>query len=342
MVLGETIQLAHGGGGSLSHQLIEELLVPAFGPADGVLHDAAVLTSPGRRLAFTTDSYVVRPLFFPGGDIGRLSVLGSVNDLAMAAARPVAMSLGLILEEGLAMATLERVVDSIRLAAQECGVPLLTGDTKVVEHGKADGLFINTSAIGVLEHPCSSHPSLVRPGDAVLVSGDLGRHGLAILVSRGELGLRSGLESDLASLQPSVQALLLAGVELHCLRDLTRGGLASAIDEVARAAGCEVELDEGAIPIHPSVAAACDLLGLDSLAMANEGRMLLICPPSAVDQVLNVLRQYRPEAACVGEVMQPLDHASSLRQRHPVSLRNSLGVLRPLEVGRGEHLPRIC
>ena len=337
-----SIQLAHGGGGRLSQQLIQELLLPAFGPADGVLHDAALLSSPGQQLAFTTDSYVVRPLFFPGGDIGRMAVIGSANDLAMAGARPVALSLALILEEGLPIQVLKKVIASIRSAATLCGVPVLTGDTKVVERGKGDGVFINTSAIGVVEHGLHIHPSKVQPGDAVLVSGDLGRHGLAILTAREELGLRSALESDLAPLQPAVDELLAAGLDLHCLRDLTRGGLASAIHEIATAAGRRIRLEEDAIPLHPAVRAACDLLGLDPLAMANEGRMLVICGPNDASAALQQLQARDPDARCIGVVGEPIDHQDPLGNRHPVSLRNSLGVERPLELGRGEQLPRIC
>ena len=334
----DTVLLAHGGGGRLSQQLIEELLLPAFAPADGVLHDAALLNSPGQTLAFTTDSFVVKPLFFPGGDIGRLAVFGSVNDLAMTGARPVALSLGLILEEGLAMSLLERVVHSIRAAAEACGVAVITGDTKVVERGKGDGIFINTSAIGVVEHALRIHPSSVQPGDAVLVSGDLGRHGMAILVAREELGFRCDLQSDLAPLHATVQELIAAGLELHCLRDLTRGGLASAIDEIARSAGCTIELEEEAVPLQPEVRSACELLGLDPLAMANEGRMLVICPASEADTAMALLQQHNPSATRVGAVT----HELSTMQRQPVVVRNRLGVLRPLDLGRGEQLPRIC
>ena len=337
-----TIQLAHGGGGRLSQQLIQELLLPAFGPADGVLHDAAVFASPGQQLAFTTDSYVVRPLFFPGGDIGRLAVIGSVNDLAMAGAQAIAMSLALIVEEGLPLTTLQRVVSSIRAAADQCGVKVITGDTKVVERGKGDGLFINTSAIGVVEHGQMIHPPSVHPGDVVLVSGDLGRHGVAILMAREELGFRCSLESDLAPLHSTVQELVGEGIALHCLRDLTRGGLASAIDEIARGAQCAMELEESAIPLSEPVRSACDLLGLDPLAMANEGRMLVICPQADADRALAVLPRHHLDACRIGSVQAALAEASELDQRHPVSIRSSLGVLRPLDLQRGEQLPRIC
>jgi hydrogenase expression/formation protein HypE len=337
-----TIQLAHGGGGYLSQQLIQELLMPAFGPADGVLHDAAVISSPGQRLAFTTDSYVVRPLFFPGGDIGRLAVIGSVNDLAMAGARPVALSLGLILEEGLAMDTLERVIRSIQAAAEQCGVKVITGDTKVVERGKGDGIYINTSGIGVVDAPRPIHPNCVQPGDALLVSGDLGRHGLAVLIARQELGIRSQLESDLAPLNGTVEELMEAGIELHCLRDLTRGGLASAVDEIARSAGCGMVLDENRIPYASSVKSACDLLGLESLSMANEGRMLVICPDEDTARALKVLQRLNPHATRIGVVQEQTRSTTRLTSGHPVALRNSLGVLRPLDLQRGEQLPRIC
>ena len=336
------IGLGHGGGGRLSQQLINTLLLPALGPADGVLHDAALLPQQPGRLAFSTDSFVVRPLLFPGGDIGRLAVCGSVNDLAMAGATPVALSLALILEEGLAIATLQRVIASIRATAEACGVAVVTGDTKVVERGLADGIYINTSAIGRLEGPLTIHPSAVRPGDAVLVSGDLGRHGLAILAARGELGLSTDLESDLAPLLAPVQALLTAGLTPHCLRDLTRGGLASAIDEIARGAGCRIELEEPAVPLHPAVAGACALLGLDPLAMANEGRMVVLLPEPQAEAALALLRRFQPQARRIGTVLGPLSQASTLERLHPVCLRGALGVQRPLELGSGEQLPRIC
>ena len=326
-----TVLLGHGGGGSLSQRLIDQLLVPAFGPADGVLRDAAVLPAEAGPLAFTTDSYVVRPLIFPGGDIGSLAVFGTVNDLAMVGANAIALSLSLILEEGLPMPLLQQVVASIRLAAQRCGVPVVTGDTKVVERGKGDGIYINTAGIGRVDHGLQIGPKAVRSGDAILVSGDLGRHGVAILAARQELGFRTELRSDLAPLQEPVRALLAADLELHCLRDLTRGGLASALHEISRGAGLGVLVRENAIPIAPEVDAACELLGLDPLAMANEGRFVLFLPAHQADQALAVLQRFQPSAASIGCV-----------RGEAVLLETSLGLQRRLELGRGESLPRIC
>ena len=325
------VLLGHGGGGSLSQRLIDQLLLPAFGPADGVLLDAALLPAEAGPLAFTTDSYVVRPLFFPGGDIGSLAVFGTVNDLAMVGASAIALSLSLILEEGLPMPQLQQVVASIRLAAQRCGVPVVTGDTKVVERGKGDGIYINTAGIGRVDHGLQIGPKAVRSGDAILVSGDLGRHGVAILAARQELGFRTELHSDLAPLQEPVRALLAADLELHCLRDLTRGGLASALHEISRGAGLGVLVRENAIPIAPEVDAACELLGLDPLAMANEGRFVLFLPAHQADRALAVLQRFQPSAASIGCV-----------RGEAVLLETSLGLQRRLELGRGESLPRIC
>jgi hydrogenase expression/formation protein HypE len=325
------VLLGHGGGGSLSQRLVDQLLVPAFGPADGVLLDAAVLPAEAGPLAFTTDSYVVRPLFFPGGDIGSLAVFGTVNDLAMVGASAIALSLSLILEEGLPMPLLQQVVASIRLAAQRCGVPVVTGDTKVVERGKGDGIYINTAGIGRVDHGLQIGPKAVRSGDAILVSGDLGRHGVAILAARQELGFRTELRSDLAPLQEPVRALLAADLELHCLRDLTRGGLASALHEISKGAGLGVLVRENAIPIASEVDAACELLGLDPLAMANEGRFVLFLPAHQADRALAVLQRFQPSAASIGCV-----------RGEAVLLETSLGLQRRLELGRGESLPRIC
>jgi hydrogenase expression/formation protein HypE len=331
-----SIQLGDGGGGSLTQQLLQTVVFPLLPPNDGVLHDAARLTAPSPELAFTTDSYVVQPLLFPGGDIGRLAVIGSVNDLWMAGARPLALSLGLILEEGLDLSIFEQVLHSIAEACRQCGVSVITGDTKVVERGKGDGLFINTSAIGVVEHGLQIDPRALRPGDTVLVSGDLGRHGTAILAARQALGLRTDLESDLASLQEPVQALLAEGLELHCLRDLTRGGLVSAVHELANSSGLSLRLEEAAIPLHPSVKGACDLLGLDPLAMANEGRMVVICPADEAQRALAVLQVFQSDAAIIGRVVE------RSQQRYPAAIQSALGVLRPLALSSGEQLPRIC
>ena len=339
---GSVIQLAHGGGGALSQHWIRHWLQPALGSEATALHDAALLSAAGGTLAVSTDSFVVKPLVFAGGDIGRLAVLGSLNDLAMVGARPLALSLALILEEGLPMATLEQVMASIRLACEQCEVAVITGDTKVVERGNADGVFINTTAIGCVEHGLELSPLAVRPGDAVLVSGDLGRHGLAILAARPELGLRTAIRSDLAPLRPTVQRLLEAGLRLHCLRDLTRGGLGGAIDEIARDARCVIELDEPAIPHHPAVAGACALLGLDPLTMANEGRMVVICPGDQAEAALALLRAEHTSAVRIGTVVSPIPNNDPVAALHPVKLRNALGVVRPLDVGRGEQLPRIC
>ena len=339
---GSVIQLAHGGGGALSQDWIRHWLQPALGAEPTALHDAALLSAAGGTLAVSTDSFVVKPLVFAGGDIGRLAVLGSLNDLAMVGARPLALSLGLILEEGLPMATLEQVMASIRLACEQCEVAVITGDTKVVERGNADGVFINTTAIGYVEHGLELSPLAVRPGDAVLVSGDLGRHGLAILAARPELGLRTAIRSDLAPLRPTVQRLLEAGLRLHCLRDLTRGGLGGAIDEIARDARCLIELDEPAIPHHPAVAGACALLGLDPLTMANEGRMVVICPGDQAEAALALLRAEHTSAVRIGTVVSPVSYTHPVAALHPVKLRNALGVVRPLDVGRSEQLPRIC
>jgi hydrogenase expression/formation protein HypE len=326
-----TVLLGHGGGGSLSQELITELLLPAFGPADGVLLDAAVLPGDASRQAFTTDAYVVRPLLFPGGTIGSLAVTGTVNDLAMVGAMPVALSLSLILEEGLPMDMLRQVVDSIRTAALHCGVPVVTGDTKVVERGKGDGLYITTSGLGRVAHALEIGPAAVRAGDAILVSGDLGRHGVAILAARQELGFRTELRSDLAPLHRDVQALLAAGLTPHALRDLTRGGLASSLHEISRDAGLGVRIEEEAVPFAAEVAAACELLGLDPLAMACEGRFVLVLPPEQAPAALDLLRGIHPTAARIGRV-----------EGTAVLLENGYGVRRRLLLGRGEQLPRIC
>ena len=322
------------------HQLIEQLFLATFGSPDSVPHDAAVLTLPGNRIAFTTDSYVVSPLFFPGGDIGTLAVNGTVNDLAMAGARPLYLSLGFILEEGLPMETLWRVVQSIQQAAERSQVRIVTGDTKVVDRGKGDGLFINTAGVGIVEHPGTIAPTAVQPGDVVLLNGDVGRHGIAIMALREGLAFESEITSDTAPVAKVVGQLLQSGIEVHCLRDATRGGLASTLNEIATAAQVRIALDETAIPVREDVQGACEILGLDPLYIANEGRFIAFVPADQADAALEILRADQvvqgelPNASEIGRVM--------VAQQPLVTLKNTLGTDRILDLLSGEQLPRIC
>jgi hydrogenase expression/formation protein HypE len=284
----------------------------------------------------TTDSYIVRPIFFPGGDIGSMAVHGTVNDLAMSGARPLYLSCGFIIEEGLPMATLVRVVNSMRDAAQKCGVSIITGDTKVVDKGKGDGLYINTTGIGVIEHEQTILPRNVQPGDAVLVSGDLGRHGMAIMAVREGLQFESAIESDSAPVHAAVLNLIKAGTEIHCLRDLTRGGLASALNEIAEAAGVKIAVEQKLIPVREEVRAACEILGLDPLQVANEGRFVAFVAAKDAEAALELLRGQdgSANAALIGKVME---HPGPL-----VTLKSELGISRILDMPSGEQLPRIC
>ena len=285
------VLLAHGGGGKLMHQLIGKLFLPAFrNPLLETQHDASVFDIAGQRLAFTTDSYVVRPLFFPGGDLGSLAVHGTVNDLAMAGARPLYLSAAFIIEEGLPMETLWKIASSMQQAAQKAGVQIITGDTKVVDKGKGDGLFINTAGIGILEHQLKIAPQSVQPGDAILVNGDLGRHGMAIMAVREGLEFESAIESDSAPLAEAVLQLLRAGIEIHCLRDLTRGGLTSVLNEIAEAASLTLHVEEKLIPVREDVRAACEILGLDPLQVACEGRFAAFVPERDAERALEILR----------------------------------------------------
>lgn len=333
--MSERIQLAHGGGGALMQQLIERELKALYADPAEVLHDAAAFDAPSGRLAFTTDGYVVQPLEFPGGDIGSLAITGTANDLAMAGARPLRLSVGLILEEGLELELLRRVVGSMRQAAEHCGVQVVTGDTKVVERGKADGLFITTSGIGVVEAAADPHPTAIRPGDQLLLSGDLGRHGVAILAARHGLALQPPVLSDCAPLWPLVQQLLAVGVQPHCLRDLTRGGLASALQELAGAVGAPLRIEEERLPVIEPVRRTCELLGFDPLHLANEGRFLAVVAPHQCEAALQVLEP--GGGAWIGEV---LDEPGALAAR--VRLRTALGTERVLLPLSGELLPRIC
>ncbi len=331
------VLLAHGGGGKLTHQLIGSLFGPAFSnPALDRGHDGAVLDTGGGRIAFTTDSYVVRPVFFPGGDIGSLAVNGTVNDLAMCGARPLAISAGFILEEGLPMETLERVVASMREAVAAAGVNLVTGDTKVVDRGKADGIYINTAGIGVVREGADIGPEAIREGDAIILSGDVGRHGIAIMALREGLSFESEIESDCAPLVAPVMALLDAGIEVHCLRDLTRGGLATSLTELAESSRLTLAIDEAAVGVREDVQGACEILGFDPLYVANEGRFAAIVAPGDAARAVEILRNHEVSAAAavIGTVTRAMPGVATLRSR--------IGATRVLDMLSGEQLPRIC
>jgi hydrogenase expression/formation protein HypE len=331
------VTLAHGGGGRMMHNLLERVVLPALGHQPlASRHDGAVLEPGQGRLAFTTDSYVVHPLFFPGGDIGTLAVTGTVNDLAMCGARPLALSAGLILEEGLPIATLERVVASMARTAEAAGVGIVTGDTKVVDRGKADGLFVNTAGVGVIEHHLSISPSSVRPGDAILCSGDVGRHGVAIMAVREGLKFENTIATDCAPLAAPVLALLDAGIEVHCLRDLTRGGLATSLIEIAESSHLHLAVDESLIAVEENVAGASEILGLDPLYLANEGRFVAFVPAASAERALDILHGHEvsARAARIGTVAEA---PASL-----VTLKSRIGTKRVLDMLSGEQLPRIC
>jgi len=335
--LPEKILLAHGGGGRLMQQLIRGAFSENFHNSYlNTEHDSAVLPAPSGRLAFTTDTYVVKPIFFPGGDIGRLSVFGTVNDLAMSGARPLYLSAGMILEEGFPLESVQRIARSMREAADLCGVQIVTGDTKVVEHGKGDGIFINTTGLGVIEHSLNIQPSSLAEGDAVLLTGDLGRHGIAIMAAREGLEFETTIESDCAPLAAMVLDLLDADLELHCLRDLTRGGLASALNEIAAKASRAIVIEEKQIPVRTEVRGACEMLGLDPLYVANEGRMVAILPAKDASRALEILRRHEggKGAVWIGKV--------EAKPASRVVLRNAIGVTRYLDLLSGEQMPRIC
>ena len=336
----EHITLSHGSGGKATHNLIEGVFAPAFSnPILDQMDDSARLDFPGmqQRLAFTTDTYVVSPLFFPGGDIGKLAVHGTINDLAMAGAEPLYLSAGFILEEGFSITDLKRIVTSMALAAKEAGVSIVTGDTKVVQRGKADGLFINTAGIGLIRNGAVAGQAQVQPGDRVLLSGPVGDHGIAIMLARDELDIETSIVSDTAPLHTLVAHLLAAvGAGVRCLKDPTRGGIATTLNEIALSAEVSIALDEQAIPVHAEVRGACEILGLDPLTIANEGKLLAIVSPEVERAALAALRSHPlgREAALIGTV-----------QAQPpgmVFLRTDIGGTRVLDMLVGDPLPRIC
>jgi len=328
--------LGHGSGGKLTHDLINDLFLPALeSPALLAGNDAAVVPELGFRLAVSTDSHVVDPLFFPGGDIGRLAVCGTVNDVAMMGAQPLYLTAGFILEEGLELSLLEQVVDSMRIAAEEAGVQIIAGDTKVVERGKADGLYINTSGIGRLADNVTVSGDMAQPGDVIILSGPVGDHGIAVLEARGDLGFESNILSDVAPLNHLV-ASLLAISQIRVLRDPTRGGIASALNEISRQSKVGILLNETDIPVRPAVQAACEMLGFDPLYIANEGKLLAVVPAKDAGKVLECMRSFTVsrEAVVIGEV--------SSEPPGRVLLKTAIGGTRIVDMLAGEILPRIC
>ncbi len=335
----EVVLLAHGSGGQLSHDLVGQVFAAAFAnPILGRLDDSAVLPAPpeGGRLAFTTDGYVVRPLFFPGGDIGRLAVCGTVNDLSMSGAEARFLSASFVVEEGFPIADLGRIAASMAQAACEAGVQIVTGDTKVVERGHADGCFITTAGVGIIPPGLDISGANARPGDAVLLSGTVGDHGLAIMSQREGLRFETPLHSDVAPLNGLVRAMLEVCPDIHCLRDPTRGGLATTLNELAAQSRVEIVVEEAPIPVRPTVQGLCELLGLDPLYVANEGKLIAIVPAPAADGVLAALRAHPlgRDAAIIGRVQAG--------RPGRVALRTTLGAQRILDMMVGELLPRIC
>lgn len=339
-VLGPTVTLAHGGGGKAMHDLIDEVFIRRFGSAGGREDQARLpivdLRSLGDRLAFTTDSYVVDPLFFPGGDIGTLAVNGTVNDLAMGGAVPIALSCAIIAEEGLPIEVLERVAESMQRAAAAAGVAIVTGDTKVVNRGAADKLFINTSGIGVIAAGVDIRAERACAGDAVLVSGFLGDHGATILNARGDLALDAAIESDTQPLHGLVKAMLRVCPDIHCMRDATRGGLATVVNEFAKASGVGIVLDEERLPIRETVKGVCAILGLDPLYFANEGKLVATVPRESAEEVLSAMRAH--PAGTDSAIIGTIQAGPSGR----VALRTRFGGERILDTLIGEQLPRIC
>lgn len=330
----DAITLAHGGGGTLTAALIRDVFLPAFGAHSASPHDATLFSLGGRRAAFTTDSYVVQPLFFPGGDIGSLAVNGTVNDLLMAGAKPVALTAGFILEEGLPLDVLKRVVDSMRAAAQIAGVSIIAGDTKVIGRANGDGLYVNTSGVGEIVVPEPLAPERIRPGDAIILTGDVARHGIAVMARRHGLAFDPPVASDCASLHAPFLELFAQGPAPHCARDLTRGGLGGALGELAAAAGVAIQIDEAQIPVAAPVRGACELLGFDPLFVANEGCAALFVAPADVPAALAILKRHpaTAQAVAIGEVSAG----------RGVSARTALGTVRRLAPPSGEQLPRIC
>lgn len=332
----QVITLAHGGGGKQTSRLIQNIFLPAFANSHlELLHDGALLDIPENRIVFTTDSYVVQPLFFPGGDIGKLAVTGTLNDLAMCGAKPRYLSCGFIIEEGFLQSDLQRIVASMKCAAEESGVQIVTGDTKVIERQSGTNLFINTSGIGILMTAGPVHPHQIETGDAILLSGDIGRHGMAVMAVREGFQFSSPLISDCASLVPLVEALVEGGIPLHCLRDLTRGGLATALVELAETAKKEFVIEEEAIAVSEQVNSTCEILGIDPLYVANEGRLIAFVPQNRAQEALQMMKRFSSEASIIGTCAGDTSFPGAI-------MKNSFGTERLLYRLVGDQLPRIC
>ncbi|MEN6465873.1 MAG: hydrogenase expression/formation protein HypE [Syntrophaceae bacterium] len=336
----EKILLEHGAGGLLSNELVRNLFLPAFhNPFLQQLTDSAVLELGDKKICFTTDSYVVSPIFFPGGDIGSLAVHGTVNDLAVCGGKPLCMSAGFILEEGFPVGDLAKIIESMAVAARKAGVQIVTGDTKVVPKGAADGMFINTSGIGLVEYPHRIAPGSIAPGDVIIVNGSIGDHGAAIMGSREDLQLDAGIVSDSAPLNGLIAEILESGSRVHCMRDATRGGLGAVLVELAGQSGAELEVRESDIPVKESVRGLCEILGIDPLFLANEGKLALFCPGPDAPEVLEIMRKHElgRDAAVIGKA-----GAATPGKSGRALLRTVAGGMRVMDLPSGELVPRIC
>jgi hydrogenase expression/formation protein HypE len=335
----DQIVMAHGGGGRLTQKLLESLILPVFdNPILNQKQDSAIFEINDVKLAFTTDSYVVNPLFFPGGNIGKLAVCGTLNDLAMSGAKPLYISCALIIEEGFAIDDLKHILQSMQQTARATGVQIVTGDTKVVEHGNGDGVYINTAGIGIIADNVKISPSRIETGDCIIVNSDIARHGIAIMLQREGMNFSHNIVSDCADLSRLIQDLIQSGVDIHCMRDLTRGGLASAMIELATTSSHHIEIDETALPIQADVNSACEILGFDPLYIANEGCFALFVPEADARKTLDTLLQH--------PLGQPAAVMGTVKNVHKngglVTLRTGTGVSRVLDLLSGEQLPRIC
>ncbi|MBM4170426.1 MAG: hydrogenase expression/formation protein HypE [Ignavibacteria bacterium] len=331
------VLLAHGGGGTLSHQLINKIFLSQFGNEIlNTLHDSALINVDSNRLAFTTDSYVVHPIFFPGGNIGELAVYGTVNDLAMAGAKPLFISVGFIIEEGLEIEELWKITVSMKLAAEKANVKIVTGDTKVVDKGKGDKIFINTSGIGIISPDVSINPVNCKPGDKIILSGKIAEHGIAIMSARENLEFESAIKSDTAPLNFLVEQMLQTSNKIHVLRDPTRGGIATVLNEIAAQSNLGISIEQEKIPIAEDVKAACEILGLDPLYIANEGKLIAFVDPEVADKMLKTMRsnEFGKDSSIIGVVTN--------ENPKTVIMKTSIGSNRIVDMISGEQLPRIC